>query len=112
MKISKKTSNHYKWGNNCDGWHLLASEVLSVIEENMPVSAEEKLHYHNKAQQFFYILKGEATFYIEHEKIVISQNEGIHISPQRPHKIANYGNEPLQFLVISQPRSHGDRVDL
>jgi len=37
MKI-KNTNNaeHYLWGDNCDGWHLLKTDSLSIIQENMP----------------------------------------------------------------------------
>ena len=36
--ISKKNSEHYAWGGVCDGWHLLKSPVLSVIQERVPPS--------------------------------------------------------------------------
>jgi len=29
--ISKETAEHYAWGQNCDGWHLVDSVELSVI---------------------------------------------------------------------------------
>jgi oxalate decarboxylase/phosphoglucose isomerase-like protein (cupin superfamily) len=34
---------------------------LSVIEEQMPSGASEVRHYHRNAQQFFFILSGQAT---------------------------------------------------
>jgi hypothetical protein len=46
-------SEHYIWGENCDGWHLLKSDSLSVIQEKMPPGTKESLHFHSKAQQFF-----------------------------------------------------------
>ena len=36
MKKSKENSEHYKWGDNCSGWHLVKTQSLSVIEELMP----------------------------------------------------------------------------
>ena len=36
MVKSIKNAEHYQWGNACDGWHLLKSETLSVIQEKMP----------------------------------------------------------------------------
>ena len=37
---SRETAEHYKWGGaggaDCDGWHLVKTAELSVIEELMP----------------------------------------------------------------------------
>ena len=49
--------SHYKWGQDCDGWNLVDEESISVKQERMPSGATETIHYHNTAQQFFYILK-------------------------------------------------------
>jgi hypothetical protein len=38
MKISKQNAEHYIWGDNCDGWHLVNNKDLSVIHERMPVN--------------------------------------------------------------------------
>ena len=35
-KISAQNAEHYRWGPHCDGWHLLKSETLSVIQQRMP----------------------------------------------------------------------------
>jgi hypothetical protein len=34
--ISTITAEHYTWGNNRDGWHLVRTPDLSIIEELMP----------------------------------------------------------------------------
>ena len=57
--------NHYQWGDGCDGWVLLDTNELSVKQECMPAQTSESLHYHEKAQQFFFILKGIGTFVVE-----------------------------------------------
>jgi len=50
MKIvNTENSEHYKWGSDSDGWHLLKSEDLSLIEENMPPNEKEERHYHNES---------------------------------------------------------------
>lgn len=36
MKISKANAEHYLWGGDCDGWHLVKNQNLSVIHERMP----------------------------------------------------------------------------
>jgi mannose-6-phosphate isomerase-like protein (cupin superfamily) len=112
MIISTKNAEHYNWGNACDGWHLLRSDPLSVIQERMPPATNEQLHYHEHAQQVFYILSGIATFEVEGELKTVQPSESIHILPGQKHCIANNGNEDLHFLVISEPKSHGDRVNI
>lgn len=65
MKINKENSEHYNWGDNCSGWHLVKSKEVSVIEEIMPPNTRETKHYHKVSKQFFRILSGTATFEIE-----------------------------------------------
>ncbi|WP_418502488.1 cupin domain-containing protein [Flagellimonas sp.] len=112
MKKSRNNSEAYTWGDDCSGWHLVKSDGLSVIEELMPPNTKEVRHYHSCAQQYFYILKGEATFVINGETFTVPKREGIHIRPKTLHKIANQGKGNLEFLVISQPTTSGDRIDL
>lgn len=110
--ISTRNAAHYIWGDNCDGWHLLKTESLSVIQEKMPAGTFEQLHYHNRAQQLFYILSGVATFEIEEKIIVVKANESIAIPAGARHFIRNKTSENLNFIVISQPDSHGDRINI
>jgi mannose-6-phosphate isomerase-like protein (cupin superfamily) len=112
MIRSTENAEHFIWGNACDGWHLLRSDSLSVIQERMPPETSEQLHYHERAQQLFYILSGAATFEIEGESKTVSAGQSIHISKNTKHSILNNGDEDLHFLVISEPKSHGDRVNI
>jgi len=106
------SSEHYTWGQNCDGWHFVKTENLSIIKETMPKGTQEKLHYHKKSQQFFFILSGEATFEIEGTIYTVNQNQGISVSPNEKHKIKNNTDTDLEFIVVSNPISHGDRINL
>ena len=112
MKISKENAEHYIWGNNCDGWYLVKNKELSVIHERMPVNTTEALHYHNKARQFFFILKGVATIQMNGETITLNTQEGIEVPPLVEHQIRNDSNQDVEFLVISQPTTRGDRINL
>ena len=111
-KVTLTKAKHYEWGKGCEAWHLLQHPALSIIQEMMPPNTSEQLHFHQKAQQFFYILEGQAHFECEGEKVVLDKGEGLHISPMEKHFISNNGPDDLHFLVISQPPSHGDRVNL
>ncbi|HYG49910.1 MAG TPA: cupin domain-containing protein [Flavobacteriales bacterium] len=110
--IDKTTANQYTWGQNCNSWVLIDDAALSVKQENMPPGSREQLHFHENAQQFFFILKGSATFYIDKEKRVINEFQGLHIMPGQKHYIANETHHELEFLIISQPSTNTDRFNI
>jgi mannose-6-phosphate isomerase-like protein (cupin superfamily) len=114
MKIASKDNplKHYQWGDNCDGWNLVDESSLSVKLERMPPHTAEQKHFHEKAQQFFYILKGEAVFEIERERITVKQEQGIYLKPGKLHKIINENDEDLEFLLSSQPSTANDRINV
>lgn len=92
------------------GWHLLKDDSLGIIQETMPPNTAEINHKHAKAQQFFFILKGTATFLIDGKEVEVSTGSGIHIEKGAWHQIKNLSEEEIEFLVISEPHSHGDRI--
>ncbi|HZS44149.1 MAG TPA: cupin domain-containing protein [Blastocatellia bacterium] len=108
--INNATAEHYKWGSDCDGWHLLKRDDLSVIEEQMPPGTSEVKHYHQRSRQFFFVLSGILTIQFLDSTETLRQFEGVEISPGTQHQVLNNSGEDVRFLVISQPRSHGDRV--
>ncbi|MBO9681820.1 MAG: cupin domain-containing protein [Flavisolibacter sp.] len=102
---------HYQWGSDCDGWNLVDEALLSVKQELMPPGTKEVKHYHQLAQQFFYILQGKATFEIEDSIIEINKGEGLHIEPGKKHRILNETGEDLEFILCSQPSTNNDRIN-
>lgn len=78
----------------------------------MPSGTAEKRHFHNNAEQFFYILKGEAVFYINEEKFSVKTGESITILPKSEHYISNESTEDVEFLVISAPSTNNDRIEI
>lgn len=106
---SIQTGKHYDWGGNCDGWHLMASPNLSVIQERVPSGSSEVRHLHNRAEQFFYVLKGIATLEVAGVTHVLTPNEGLHVPAGVSHTLSNEHEQTLEFLVVSTPPSHGDR---
>jgi mannose-6-phosphate isomerase-like protein (cupin superfamily) len=103
--------NHYIWGDDCHGWTFVDTESLSVKQELMPPDTAEKLHYHEKATQFFYILKGRAKFTIDGEVIELREQQAIQINPAQQHFIANHQNTDLEFILYSYPSTNYDRVN-
>jgi mannose-6-phosphate isomerase-like protein (cupin superfamily)/predicted GNAT family N-acyltransferase len=112
MKTSTDQAQHYYWGTGCEAWHLLKSETLSVIKEKMPSGTSENLHSHRFSQQLFYILSGTATFKIDGAEFQVSSNESLHVPNGALHNIRNNSSGELEFLVISEPPSHSDRIDI
>lgn len=102
---------HYQWGDGCDGWNLVDEPTLSVKKERMPAGTAEALHYHEKAQQFFFILKGVATFEIEGENIIVKEQEGLHIPAGKKHRILNHQTIGLEFILSSEPSTVNDRIN-
>jgi mannose-6-phosphate isomerase-like protein (cupin superfamily) len=108
--IDTSTAEHYTWGSACDGWRLVNLPNLSVLQERMPPNTNEIRHYHERARQFFYILSGVATMELNGISEQVGAGQGVEIPPGQPHQIFNETNDDLEFLVISQPTTTGDRV--
>ena len=108
--VSKDSAKHYAWGQGCDGWHLVASKNLSVIEERVPPGACEVRHYHQSAEQFFFVLAGVATIEVGDVVHHIEAQQGLHIPAKTVHRLKNDATVDLCFIVISTPPSHGDRI--
>jgi quercetin dioxygenase-like cupin family protein len=112
--ISTKSAEHYRWGGpqatDCDGWHLVRTPELSVIEELMPPGTSEARHSHVHARQFFYVLEGELTLEVEHHDYILQAGEGLEISPGQKHQAMNRSTNLIRMLVTSQPPSHCDRI--
>ena len=109
--ISRENAQHYTWGDSCDGWFLVRTPDLNIIEERMPPGTSETRHHHLRARQFFFVLDGELTMEIEHHEFTLRQGEGIEIAPGQGHQAMNRGPGVLRFLVTSQPPGHGDRIE-
>jgi mannose-6-phosphate isomerase-like protein (cupin superfamily) len=78
----------------------------------MPPDTSEQLHYHEKASQVFFILKGKATFSIDGEICVLKPEQGIEIKPGQKHFIANKETSDLEFILYSTPSTKNDRTNV
>jgi mannose-6-phosphate isomerase-like protein (cupin superfamily) len=112
MSISIENAEHYKWGDVCDGWHLLQRDDMSVIQERVPAGGAEVMHYHTKARQFFYILEGQGVMQLEDQSIALEKGQGIEIAPDVKHQFKNQSNADVHFLVVSVPATRGDRTNI
>lgn len=112
MKKTISNSKSYTWGDGCTAWQFVNSPTLSVIRETMPPKTSESLHKHSRSQQFFFIISGEAVFELNGELHTIKANQGMHVKPMAVHRIMNATDENLELLIISEPHSHADRINI
>jgi quercetin dioxygenase-like cupin family protein len=112
MVKNRQNAIHFKWGSTavCDGWRLVNTPALSVIEERMPPGAAELPHYHQHARQFFYVLTGVLTFELAKTACSINAGEGIEVAAGIVHHVSNRSENEASFLVISSPATDGDRI--
>jgi len=108
--IDTRTAEHYTWGDACDGWRLVRTPALSVIEERMPPGTAEVRHFHRAATQFFYVLTGTLSIEVAGQEHVLGARQGIQIAAGQVHHVRNRSATDAEFLVVSSPPSHGDRV--
>jgi hypothetical protein len=60
MKISKLNAEHYIWGDQCDGWHLVSTSDLSIIQERMPAKTswlDTIINFHVSFSLFCLVLR-------------------------------------------------------
>ena len=108
--IDTTTAAHYVWGDGCDGWHLVRTPALSIIQERMPPDAAETRHRHTAARQFFFVLSGRLQIEVEGIRYELGPREGLEIPPGLAHQVLTGVSDGAEFLVVSQPPSHGDRA--
>src|SRR5437764_13204080 len=108
--ISINSAEHYSWGEGCEGWHLVRTPELSVIQERMPHGAAEVRHLHKHSRQFFYVLSGRLALEVDGTQHELREGEGLEVAPTFAHQAINESGSETRFLVISQPPAHGDRV--
>ncbi|MBS1524345.1 MAG: cupin domain-containing protein [Bacteroidetes bacterium] len=104
--------SHYKWGDDCYGWNFIDTDALSIKQELMPPDTSEQLHYHAKATQIFFILKGRAVFTIDGVESELKAEQGIEIKPGQQHLISNKEQSDLEFILYSYPSTKNDRINL
>lgn len=108
--VSIANAAHYQWGDGCDGWHLVRSEGLSVIQEQMPPGTREVRHRHERSRQYFHVLQGALSIEVDGARCELKTSEGLEIAPGQMHQVFNDSAGLTTFLVVSQPPSHGDRI--
>jgi mannose-6-phosphate isomerase-like protein (cupin superfamily) len=93
----------YKGGADCDAYVLVYEPALSVKLEQLQPGACGTLLFHQRSQQFLYVLAGEASMKVAEGTLQQRKSEGVLLEAGARHHICNHGAEPLRFVVTSQP---------
>jgi mannose-6-phosphate isomerase-like protein (cupin superfamily) len=85
---------------------------LRVILERMPAHTAEARHYHRSVRPFFVIPSGRARFELGNAVFSRHAVYGVEVPSGALRRIRNEGADDLEFLVVSLPHSHRDRLTL
>lgn len=111
MIQSTETVRRVVWGEDCEAWELHADPALSVKQERMPPGTREVRHYHETAQQFFFVLAGVLTLEVDGEVFQLGPQQGIAVAAGISHQAISDESGAVTFLVISSPTTKGDRFE-
>lgn len=83
----------------------------SLAEARVEPGASTAPHYHPRAEEIYYVLRGRGRLRIEEESREVGPGDAIAIPPGRVHTITNVGGERLVFLCCCAPGyEHEDTV--
>ena len=83
----------------------------SLAEARVAVGGATAPHYHPRAEEIYYILRGAGSLRIHEETRDVGVGDAIAIPPGAVHTIRNTGDEPLIFLCCCAPGyEHEDTV--
>ena len=96
--------HQFKTEADCDAMVVVDEPQLRVQLEQLPAGAMELLRFYARADQFFYVLSGEATVELEGGQEYLSKGQGLLMKPGTAYRIFNGGNTTLRYVITSQPR--------
>lgn len=69
-------------------------------------------HFHNEVEETFYVLDGQATFYVNDVKHLLVAGDAVRLEAPERHDVVNDGDQPLKMVFIKCPYLPKDKVDL
>jgi mannose-6-phosphate isomerase-like protein (cupin superfamily) len=75
----------------------------SIAQIQIPPGKSSVLHYHQKNEESYYILRGEAWMEIDQREFALTPGQVCLIQPGEKHRIRNKGNDDLEFLAFCAP---------
>lgn len=71
---------------------------MSIVEPGKSTHAP----HHHPEEEFFYILEGKASFYLDGKTVEVGANTSLYCPPNSEHGISNAGDKDLKYLVIKK----------
>ena len=86
-------------------WGMVAGQVRShsLAQITIAPGKASSPHFHEHSEESYFILSGEASLEIDHQKISLLPGEAILIEPYEVHKISNQSNQDLVFIAVCVP---------
>jgi mannose-6-phosphate isomerase-like protein (cupin superfamily) len=83
----------------------------SLAEARLAAGASTREHYHPRAEEIYYITRGQGRLRIGDETREVRTGDAIAIPPGQRHKLWNTGGETLHLLCCCAPAyEHSDTV--
>ena len=67
-------------------------------------------HYHNEVEETFYVLEGQAAFYVSDVKHHLVAGDAIRLEAPESHDVINETEQPLKMVFIKCPYLPKDKV--
>lgn len=69
-------------------------------------------HYHREVEETFYVIEGQATFYVDEVRHSLAAGDAIRLEAPERHDVVNEGGQALKMLFIKSPYLPQDKVDV
>jgi quercetin dioxygenase-like cupin family protein len=69
-------------------------------------------HYHQQVEETFYVLEGQAAFYVDNVKHELVAGDAVRLEPPQCHSVVNESAEPLRMVFVKCPYLPEDKVSV
>ena len=69
-------------------------------------------HYHEEVEETFYVLEGQATFYVDDVKHQLVAGDAVRLEAPERHDVVNDSDQPVKLVFIKCPYLPKDKVTL
>lgn len=104
----KEECEEFKTDTKESIWELIgnangSSDKMSVAEVRIKENGSSERHLHKKAEESYYILKGQGTINIDGEERELNPGDLVKIEAGKTHQIFNHQKKNLKFLCVCTP---------
>ena len=74
-----------------------------ALDDLEPPGGGTPLHVHTREDEYFYVIEGELTLYVDGKTIKLKAGESIFAPRNVPHCFKNCSSKPARFIVMCMP---------